>query len=216
MMYSGCGELGFYGNKNSTVQIQQGTATSGYNCDFNDLFVGVGNGTGCYKYVPNKWVTFYYKIHLGDLNGGMNSSVQAYISMDGGGYQQFVNVSNLPLKNDGGGFNKYDAITLTPYMTGMKTPAGVDAHFFNPYAAVPSMHFGYALMIGVVAALLLHNWPLRAIALAYPAVVFFAIVGTANHYVVDSFGGAIAVFLGFAIAATWFRCARKPSMAPQR
>lgn len=104
----------------------------------------------------------------------------------------------------------------------LRTISGIDlhggrlSHFFNPYAAVPSMHFGYALMIGVVAALLLHNWPLRAIALAYPAVVFFAIVGTANHYVVDSFGGAIAVFLGFAIAATWFRCARKPSMAPQR
>ena len=104
----------------------------------------------------------------------------------------------------------------------LRTISGIDlhggrlSHFFNPYAAVPSMHFGYALMIGVVAALLLHNWPLRAIALADPAVVFFAIVGTANHYIVDSFGGAIAVLLGFAIAATWFRCAQKPSLAAQR
>ena len=49
---------------------------------------------------------------------------------------------------------------------------GVFSGWFNPHAAVPSMHFGYALMIGMVGLVLLRSWPLRLLALAYPALVF--------------------------------------------
>ena len=68
--------------------------------------------------------------------------------------------------------------------------------WFNPHAAVPSMHFGYALMIGAVGFVLLRSWPLRLIALAYPAVVFITITGTANHYVLDSVAGGIVIAHG--------------------
>ena len=80
---------------------------------------------------------------------------------------------------------------------------GVFAGWFNPHAAVPSMHFGYAIMIGVVGMLLLRSWPLRLLALAYPAVVFITITGTANHYVVDSVAGGAVVALGFLGAWAW-------------
>jgi hypothetical protein len=75
--------------------------------------------------------------------------------------------------------------------------AGVFSGWFNPHAAVPSMHFGYAIMIGVVGLFLLRSWPLRLLALAYPAVVFITITGTANHYVIDSMAGGVVVALGF-------------------
>ncbi|MEK6627283.1 MAG: hypothetical protein AABY53_01550, partial [Bdellovibrionota bacterium] len=135
-MYTGCGTPGFTAQVPGTFNangnlIQQGSSpTSGYNCDWQNIFAGNGNGSGCYIYVPNKWITFYYKIHLGDMTGGKNSSVQAFISMDGGEYKQFVNVNALPLFSDGPGLNKYDEITLTPYMTGLKVAAGVDAHMW--------------------------------------------------------------------------------------
>jgi PAP2 superfamily len=74
---------------------------------------------------------------------------------------------------------------------------GVFSGWFNPHAAVPSMHFGYALMIGVVGLLLLRSWPLRLIALAYPVLVFITITGTANHYVIDAVAGGLVVALGF-------------------
>ncbi len=135
-MYTGCGTPGFTAatpglfNANGNL-IQQGTSlTSGYNCSWQNIFSGNGNGNGCFIYPPNKWITFYYKIHLGDMNGGANSNVEAFIATDGGPYQQFVNVKNLPLQNDGTNLNKYDSITLTPYMTGLKTPAGVDAYIW--------------------------------------------------------------------------------------
>lgn len=73
------------------------------------------------------------------------------------------------------------------------------AALFNPYAAVPSMHFGYAFMIGLALAALMRSWPLRLLALAYPAIVFVAIIATANHYVIDTVAGAAAVIAAFAV-----------------
>jgi hypothetical protein len=80
---------------------------------------------------------------------------------------------------------------------------GVFSGWFNPHAAVPSMHFGYALMIGLVGMVLLRQWPLRVIALAYPAAVFLTITGTANHYVLDSLAGGVVVALGFLGVYHW-------------
>ena len=80
---------------------------------------------------------------------------------------------------------------------------GVFSGWFNPHAAVPSMHFGYALMIGLVGMVLLRSWPLRLVALAYPVLVFLTITGTANHYVLDSVAGGLVVALGFVVVYLW-------------
>ncbi len=87
--------------------------------------------------------------------------------------------------------------------------SGVDLHggmlsgWFNPNAAVPSMHFGYAFLIGVVGLALVRN-PLARIAFAaYPALVLLTIVGTANHYVLDAAAGGAVMLLGLAAAAAW-------------
>ncbi|MCC6830078.1 MAG: phosphatase PAP2 family protein [Thermoleophilia bacterium] len=80
---------------------------------------------------------------------------------------------------------------------------GVLSGLFNPHAAVPSMHFGYAFMIGVVAALLLQHWALRLLALSYPALVVLTITGTANHYVFDSLAGGTVIAAGFVAVQAW-------------
>ncbi|HMO00727.1 MAG TPA: phosphatase PAP2 family protein [Miltoncostaeaceae bacterium] len=91
----------------------------------------------------------------------------------------------------------------------LHTVSGVDLHggmlsgWFNPNAAVPSMHFGYAFLIGVVGVTLVRG-PLARVALAaYPALVLLTIVGTANHYVLDAAAGGAVMLLGLAIAAAW-------------
>jgi hypothetical protein len=95
---------------------------------------------------------------------------------------------------------------------------GVFSGWFNPHAAVPSMHFGYALMIGVAGLVLLRYWPLRLLALTYPVVVFVTITGTANHYVLDAVAGGIAVGVGFvgvwALSAARERRRSAPAPAP--
>jgi hypothetical protein len=65
----------------------------------------------------------------------------------------------------------------------------VDA-LFNPYAAIPSMHVAFALMIGWSLARLVRHPLVRAAWWAYPVLVTFVIVATANHFLVDAVLGA--------------------------
>jgi ABC-type nickel/cobalt efflux system permease component RcnA len=78
------------------------------------------------------------------------------------------------------------------------------------------MHFGYAIMIGVAAALLLRSWPLRLAALGYPVLVFVAITATANHFVVESVAGTLVIGVGFVLVATWMRVRGRPAVVPAR
>jgi hypothetical protein len=71
---------------------------------------------------------------------------------------------------------------------------------YNPFAAVPSLHFGYALLVGVTVALVARRRLVRALGLIYPAVMLLVIVGTGNHFFFDAIGGAVAVGLGFLVA----------------
>lgn len=66
--------------------------------------------------------------------------------------------------------------------------------FVNPFAAIPSLHFGWALLmaIGIVAAT--RNRLLRAFAFTVPVAQFLAVVVTGNHFIIDAvIGGAVAM-----------------------
>ncbi|WP_151772466.1 phosphatase PAP2 family protein [Streptomyces abyssomicinicus] len=69
-------------------------------------------------------------------------------------------------------------------------------HLSNQFAAMPSLHFGWALMvaIGLIAATR-SRW--RALWLVHPLITLTVIVGTANHYWLDAV--AAAVMLGAAL-----------------
>ncbi|GGZ63170.1 phosphatase PAP2 family protein [Streptomyces bluensis] len=68
----------------------------------------------------------------------------------------------------------------------------------NQFAAMPSLHFGWALMVavGLIAAA---RSPWRWLWLLHPLVTLLVIVGTANHYWLDAVGAA--ALLGLALAA---------------
>ncbi len=76
---------------------------------------------------------------------------------------------------------------------------GVSA-LFNPYAAVPSMHVAFALMLGWSVARLVRRRVVRVAWVAYPALVTFVIVATANHFLLDAVLGAATAGLA-ALAA---------------
>jgi PAP2 superfamily len=78
---------------------------------------------------------------------------------------------------------------------------------FNPYAAVPSMHVAFALMIGWPLAHLVRNRVVRVLWLLYPFLMTFVIVVTANHFIVDALLGALTAGVSFC-AAAWLARAR--------
>ena len=65
----------------------------------------------------------------------------------------------------------------------------------NSYAAVPSMHIAFSLMIAVPASYLVRSAWARALWSAYPMVVLFVILVTANHYWFDAAVGAAVACL---------------------
>lgn len=65
----------------------------------------------------------------------------------------------------------------------------------NKYAAVPSMHIAFSLMVAVPALALTRNAVARAWWSVYPLVVFFVIVATGNHFWLDAAAGAAVASL---------------------
>jgi len=62
----------------------------------------------------------------------------------------------------------------------------------NDLAAMPSMHVGWALWCAVVVVISFRS-RLRHLAWLYPLATTAVVVATANHYLLDAVGGALAV-----------------------
>jgi hypothetical protein len=78
---------------------------------------------------------------------------------------------------------------------------GLVSALYNPFAAIPSMHIGYSVIVG--ASLVRHGGRriLRAAGMLYPALVLLVIVATGNHFFVDAAAGAAVAAV--AAAVTW-------------
>jgi membrane-associated phospholipid phosphatase len=72
--------------------------------------------------------------------------------------------------------------------------------FVNEYAAFPSMHIGWNLLVGIALWLATRNPLLRGFAVIMPLAMFTDIILTGNHYIIDALAGTAVMFLGIAIA----------------
>jgi hypothetical protein len=68
--------------------------------------------------------------------------------------------------------------------------SGAISALINKYAAVPSMHVGFALIVGVTAAALARRRWVKAAAACYPLLMLFVVLSTANHFWLDGLAGA--------------------------
>ena len=81
----------------------------------------------------------------------------------------------------------------------------------NQYAAMPSLHIGWAVWCAIALYPVLHRrWARIAIA-TYPVLTLFAIIVTANHYWIDAVGGVIALAVGLRIAPALTRILPGPA-----
>jgi len=73
--------------------------------------------------------------------------------------------------------------------------------FYNPYAAMPSLHFGWALLVGMMAYAFDHR-ALKVLGVLYPFCMALVIVTTGHHYILDIAGGAVVVGLAYSLVQT--------------
>lgn len=88
--------------------------------------------------------------------------------------------------------------------------------FSNPVAAVPSLHAGWALAVGVGLVLYARNALLRLVGVIYPSAVMVTIVVTGNHFIFDAIAGGLVMSVGFAATAPFRVGGREPAYARSR
>src|SRR5215216_5059466 len=87
--------------------------------------------------------------------------------------------------------------------TGLTAEGSSADALYNPFAAVPSMHVAFALMLAVpMASMARRRWA-KALWILYPGLVSFVVVATANHWWFDAFTGALTAAVA-ALAALLF------------
>ncbi len=98
--------------------------------------------------------------------------------------------------------------------TGFALDGKLTTSFYNELAAVPSLHVGFAVAIGIALAAAVHNRVLKVIALLWGPTIGLAVLATGNHFVFDIVAGVAAAGLGYGLGnvATRFRA---PELTPQ-
>jgi membrane-associated phospholipid phosphatase len=79
---------------------------------------------------------------------------------------------------------------------GVRLDSALTTSFYNPLAAVPSLHAGFALAVAIaLAAALRPKWA-KVIALTWAPIVGLAVVATGNHFVFDIAAGVVVTVAG--------------------
>ena len=94
------------------------------------------------------------------------------------------------------------------------------ASFYNISAAMPSLHFSWTVIMGVLFWSTLSGWR-RVLGVLYPVLTFFAIVLTGNHFILDAIAGGALALLSFGVVwllrqTVWPRNTSSQSGRPSR
>ncbi|MCW2770100.1 MAG: phosphatase family protein [Aeromicrobium sp.] len=68
--------------------------------------------------------------------------------------------------------------------------------FVDQYAAMPSLHAGWNVLVGIAIVSSASSLALRVFGLVMPALMAVAVMATANHYVLDVIAGVVLVLVG--------------------
>jgi hypothetical protein len=81
----------------------------------------------------------------------------------------------------------------------MKLDSGTATALANQFAAVPSLHVGFAFAIGVAVAAAVRAPILRAAALLWGPLVLLTVIATGNHFVFDAIAGLAITAAGYGL-----------------
>lgn len=88
--------------------------------------------------------------------------------------------------------------------------------FYNPLAAVPSLHTGFAFAIGIALAVAFRQPWAKALALLWGPVVALSVLATGNHFVFDILAGLLVTIAGFLAVRAGGRASRRRAPAEFR
>jgi hypothetical protein len=95
------------------------------------------------------------------------------------------------------------------FVAGVNHSSALLQSLANPFAAMPSLHAGDALIVGVFMAMTCRRWWTRALWALWPAWVWFCVMATANHFLLDVIAGIGVALVSLAVVA-WARRFLRP------
>ena len=72
--------------------------------------------------------------------------------------------------------------------------------FTNQFAAMPSLHVGWAIWCGALIAMYARRRWVKALGIMYPVATTVVVMATANHYLLDAVAGAVVIGIGASFA----------------
>lgn len=107
-----------------------------------------------------------------------------------------------------------DLVDTISAQTGFAMDSSLTTSFYNELAAVPSLHVGFAVVVGIAVAAAVRHPVVKLLALLWGPVVGLAVVATGNHFVFDIAAGLAASALGYGVGTAAARAAtRRPAAA---
>jgi hypothetical protein len=93
---------------------------------------------------------------------------------------------------------------------GISDTVGLSAHDagsvagirFNPYAAMPSMHVGWSVLVGIYGFRAARSPWLKGFFAAHPFLMAVTVIATGNHYFLDAIAGAGAALAAILLIST--------------
>jgi len=136
-------------------------------------------------------------------------------------HERFARFRNTILLANMIGLVGYIAMPTAPpwmfpylFVDGVNHSNGVVGMFANPYAAMPSLHAADALIVGVFLFQACRHWYFKAIWALWPAWVWFCVMATGNHYLLDVVAGIGVAILSLAIVSRVSRRRAAPVEQP--
>jgi membrane-associated phospholipid phosphatase len=100
------------------------------------------------------------------------------------------------------------------FVDGVNHTSGLVHALANPYAAMPSLHAADALIVGVMLAASCRSRWAKALWALWPAWVWFCVLATANHFLLDVLAGIVVALISLA-AVAWTPRLRRLLQRPQ-
>ena len=107
-----------------------------------------------------------------------------------------------------------DLVDTISSQTGFAMDSNLTTSFYNELAAVPSLHVGFAVVVGIAVAAAVRHPVVKAVAFLWGPVIGLAVVATGNHFVFDIAAGLVASALGYGVGTAVARAGtRRPTAA---
>jgi membrane-associated phospholipid phosphatase len=87
--------------------------------------------------------------------------------------------------------------TASGFVDTLEVYSPVDYHqesiqmLYNPYAAMPSLHVGFAVFVGIGLYMIGGHWFHKALGILFPLLMSIAVVATGNHFILDAVAGTM-------------------------